>query len=182
MQELFGFDIDGVTANSYEVLSRKVEKKALVTFLNPMTYDPYKKLGNLNKEEFMQLFTEAVINDELHPMDGAIDVLREYYSKTKRLVFITHRNGNVLQETRAWIAKHFRVPYELYQCYKCEKALIAKDLGITGFIDDLPEVVLSFINHGFKAYLYDSPWHLYEDFESDLPTVKNWHDIRKVLL
>ena len=59
--------------------------------------------------------------------------------------------------------------------------MIAKDFGVTGFIDDLPEVVVSFINNGLKAYLYDSPWHLYEEFESELPTVKNWHDIRRVL-
>jgi hypothetical protein len=147
-----------------------------------MSYDPYKSTDKMTKDDFMDMFTLAVMNHEFDLMDGALDILTEYYNKTKRLVFITHRNTDTVRPTKDFIMKRIKLPYEMYACYKCEKSSVAKDLGATGIVDDLPSICQEFIDNGMDALLFKAPWHCHETVNPDIKTVTNWNDIAKIIL
>jgi hypothetical protein len=183
---LFGFDLDGVVANTYGVMCDKINTTYDLNYCpvnNPMPYDPYTQEPKITKDGLMSIFNALVIGQEVPFMDGAIEVLSKYYEKTNRLVFITHRNNrDVVQKTREWINQGIKLPYELYACYKCEKAALAKDLEVGGFFDDLPDVCDNFMEEGLIAYLFQAPWHIYVENLTPYNIVHSWEDISKILL
>jgi uncharacterized HAD superfamily protein len=184
IRKLWAFDIDGVVADTHSAMQHVIGCHCGVQFTTekPLPYDAYKQGYNITKGELMSIFNTLILTDYVSPMKGAVDVLTSYYDETQRLIFITHRtNRAVVEKTRAWIANHFKRPYELYACYKCEKAEVAKGLGVTGFIDDLPEICEQFINKGLDTYLFDTPWHIYLNNLNGMPRVKDWEEVRQIL-
>jgi 5'(3')-deoxyribonucleotidase len=184
MEKLVGFDLDGVVIDSYCIMLESINKKFNTAFCpinNPMPYDS--NAYNLSRNDFMGVFNHLALTHQLPLMPGALETLQQYYKKTKRLVFITHRhNPEVIVKTREFIRENIKLPYELYACYKCEKPSIAKDLGITVFIDDHPDVCETFLKTDIKVYLFTALWHSLGFNTSKFDMVNNWEEIANIIL
>lgn len=188
MNTLFAFDIDGVIADSYPPMVRGVNEvfnKNFCPDTNPMPYDPINHgHTDVPKEQFMQVFSDLVINGKIEPISGSMETLKDYYfTKTKRLVFITHRTSQpIIDATNEFLNKYLGIPFELYSCHGCEKHLVAKELDVTDFIDDHPEVIQKFVDHNMGGYLYDAQWHVFGFELGNLPILYSWKDIRRLIL
>ena len=183
---MWAFDLDGVVADSYLPMMKEIGGFLNCEFTedNPMPYNPHTVGYEITNGKILEFFCELVMQDAIQPMTGAIDTLKKYYEKTGRLIFITHRHDTVvIVKTREWLSKHLQLPYELYACHHCEKHFLAKDLGVTGFVDDLPEICQGFVKEGMSALCFTAPWHRYvpETLEG-LPIVYNWGEIESVIL
>lgn len=183
---MFGFDLDGVVIDSYTYFIQGINKAFNQTFCpktNPMPYTPSDHGYSITHAEFIQVFDTMVNAEVFPPMEGAIAGLKAYYEKTNRLVFITHRNGKlVVDKTRKFLSENLELPYELYACYKCEKVDLAKDLGLTGFVDDHPEIIAKFIEANMTAYLFDAPWHSFGFETEGMNLITSWEDLSLKLL
>lgn len=180
---MWAFDLDGCVADSFPAMEARIGKYLDCSWSpeNPMPYNPQNYSYDITSDKILEIFSCLVREDAIPPMEGAIDVLRDYYAKTNRMVFITHRHDpDVEALTRKWLDKVLGIPYELYACHHCDKALFAKDIGITGFVDDYPAICQTFVREGMNTLCYNSPWHIYmKDSLKGLKVVFSWDDIRK---
>jgi hypothetical protein len=183
---MWAFDLDGVVADSYPPMMERVGDFLNCDWSNdkPMPYDPHKFGYEITSGKILEFFCELVMEDKVTPMAGAFETLKDYYDKTQRVVFITHRHDpKVVVKTREWLSKNLGLPYELYACHHCEKVFLAKDIGITGFVDDLPAICQGFVQEGLDSLCYTAPWHCYvSDTLDGLKVVNNWQEIREVIL
>jgi hypothetical protein len=182
---MWAFDLDGVVADSFPPMAERIGEFLKCDFDGkPMPYNPQNFGYEITNGKILEFFCQLVMEDAVPPMAGAIDVLKEYHKKENRLVFITHRHDPpVVVKTREWLAKHLGLPYELYACHHCEKQFLAQDLGITGFVDDVPEICQGFVKEGMNTMCFSAPWHCYvTDSLVGLPVVSSWEEVRKVIL
>jgi hypothetical protein len=137
--------------------------------------------ADITEDLLYQLFNEDVFNDRILPMEGAVDVLRDYYKVCGRLVFITYRKSDVYDHTLFWLKRLIGVDsVELFSAARRTrtKSEIATEHGVTSFIDDTLSACQEFIDDGKEAYLYYGKW---QKEKHNIPTVFNWEEIGKIL-
>lgn len=186
MKKLHSFDVDGVIADSYGVMCEEINRVYNFNFCpltNPMPYNLIEAGFDVPKDGFMTLFNSLVTEHKFPFMEGAVEVLTSYYEKSKKLIFITHRhNQNAITHTRLWLEKGLKLPFELYACHHCDKAQVAKDVGVTSFFDDHPAICKDFLNEGMEIHLYKAPWHVFREDVSLFPMVHSWKEIEQIII
>lgn len=176
--KLWAFDIDGVVANTFPYFKYYFEKEFKICLFE-MPYYPSQYCSNVKMKDFMRIFYNSVVKNYIKPFSEAIETITNYYKNDNPIIFITNRQ-NLEKETKKWLNKHFYFPYKLYfGTSSFNKLKIAKEIGVTGIIDDKVKICRIFKEEGLDHILHKQGHQLYEDY-SGLNRL-NWNEIREEL-
>jgi hypothetical protein len=125
---------------------------------------------------------------ETPPVPGAFEAIRQVVDERfERRVFLISKAGpRVRAKTMRWL-KHHRffertgvTPKHVHFCLeRGDKARICQELGITHFVDDRLDVLLSLC--GVHRFLFDPDGRI-NSKPCSILTVKNWREIAHALL
>jgi uncharacterized HAD superfamily protein len=128
-------------------------------------------------EDFERIFVEheAAFHD-CPPLPGVMETLSAW-RKTRTFFVITGRPMEWLSSAREWLKRH-GIPVERIHSaeHTVDKARIAKEEGITLFVEDNPRVANDLAEKGIDVILLDTPYNQ-ECSHPRITRVKDWFEI-----
>ena len=125
------------------------------------------------------------------PMADTQEAIRRLSEKYD-LVIVTSRWQDWEEDTIAWLKEHFPDSFSKihfanshtwHRGDKLDKASICQELGAVAFLDDSPKNVELVSNVGIKSLLFgDYPWNRNAQLPANGQRVKDWNEVREVLL
>ena len=138
------------------------------------------------KEELkrVRLFDDSRHFDEIPPLEGAREVVKEL-SKKNKLVIVTSRPQKQEKRTREWTLKYFPEIKEIffirkdYHRHSKTKAEVCKEIGASFLIEDKLDYAEECAKQGIKVLLLDYPWNRKNNLSRLITRVSSWKDIRE---
>lgn len=126
--------------------------------------------------------SKAIRRLKLH--DGAIDVIKRL-EKSYKLVIITARNDEHLEDTHHWLEKHFPGVFDQVLFAKVwernmvvTKATICQEIGASYLLDDNAEHCNLAAEAGIQALMFgDYGWNRAEKLHKNVIRLKDWHAV-----
>lgn len=176
------FDFDNVISDSssalcqiiYEIFDIKVRPEDFTE------YGIEKCLG-FSKEQCQVVIDEFCTVEQtckLKPISGAIDFILDWHELGHNINVITTRKNE--EPLHLFFEKY--LPDICINVYSANpKTSLIKELGITHFVDDHPEIVLQLANEGICPIVYSHPYNLNlgRRLEKLALRVFNWDDMRR---
>ncbi len=142
---------------------KKVLEKPLTE--EDITDFDYGKCTPLKDDEVDELFKQMVKKEKylsLELLPNALNILNKL-EKLYYFYFVTARPGDAEEQTFNCFIKNKIEKYNDRIIIDGDKVKIAKDKGITHFIEDREETALSLADNNIKVYLFDYNWNRQED-------------------
>ena len=181
-----GFDFDGVIADTVEAFIRIACEQYAHCDIRPEDITSFSVEeclpidADTAESIFLQILHDSV-GTGLLPMPGAVEVLTEM-SESTRVTIITARPE--AQPVHHWLEEVF--PRTVRQNIEViamgdhdDKARHIKLAGLSTFIDDRAETCLQLRQAGLHPIVFSQPWN---QSCHDLPSVRNWAEIRALCL
>lgn len=182
---LFGFDIDGVVADTmgaFITIAR--QEYGIAVVLEDITDFEVINCLAIDHRIIMDIFTFLLENPlaaGLKPMPGAVSVLQEF-AKVAPLTFVTARESR--EPVAEWLAA------VLGDAFGEDTRLIAMgdhdgkkeyilDLGLQYFVDDRAQTCITLEELGITPFVFDQPWNR---GRHALSVVTDWRSIRELCL
>lgn len=184
-----GVDIDDVIFpwyyNAHDICFRA--GLGVASEIIPQTWSPHEEYL-VTLQEWCDVLGAATLTGELHsgdPIPGAIEALIEFCDAGAGIQLITARGfmqhgDEIRSRTMDWLSDHY-VPHDGLHFTK-KKVGVAKELGVTHFIDDNVGNVeaMQVHNPGVRTYLQDRPWNQSPGF--DVRRVSNMTEFADAVL
>lgn len=144
----------------------------------------------LSKEEAVAICEEYYLTEE-HlgnpPLAGSREALQKLSNFS--LQVITARPSFTEEVTTSWANNHFENMIERFHftnAFKSDQAVskgtLARDLGISYFIDDAPHNALDVASQGIPVFLVDTPWNKNMESHELVMRVTSWDEIAERIL
>jgi uncharacterized HAD superfamily protein len=181
------FDIDGVVADLFPLISRIMnEKYGVIHTENMQRSYSLDSIPGVSKREVSICINTAIINYlSYKPYYGAIKFLEKYHKFSKRtLHFITSRDNRkeIAEATANWLSLYLKkMPYSIH--FTQDKFSVCKELEIDIFIEDRAKTAMEIACKGISVVVIDRPWnrHIPENMWN-LVRFNDWIDIDKWML
>lgn len=184
MPHKIGFDFDGViadTAHSFVTIAK--EKHGYTLQKEDITDFDIENCISMPKETIYSIFTEIMMDSiatGVQPMMGAVTTLSQL-SLHAPITIITARPSTA--PVHAWLKQFF--PKDVLAKIRLfamgdhdDKIRYVKDQGLEYFIDDRADTCQMMAEAGLYSIVFDHPWNR---GRHQLPIVKNWDDIAKLI-
>lgn len=162
------FDIDGVLANGWPLLSDELRRRYNVNcgINEPRTF-LLEKILPLTQNQIWECVDGYIKRwNEVEPVEGALDFLTWYLNKTKNTIYIITSRPEYLREyTTKWIER-FIPPhkYELYFSSKdCPKSVIMDTIDSEILIEDRLKYATEVAERGKVVILLDKTYNRDDD-------------------
>lgn len=143
-------------------------------------------LSEEEKQEHVEEFYRSSVFDDLLPIEGAAEAMRELMLMC-RLVVVTSRHPEHEPKTLANLGRHYPSVFsethhlghydrKLRPEEKLSKGLICQRIGAIGCIEDGPGNAHEIAKHGVPVILPDRPWNRGE-FPPLVKRVHSWQEI-----
>jgi len=184
-----GVDIDEVAVGFVEKYLEYYNDKNNTWFgLDDIfSYKLWEVFGGTKQESVKSVenFYKSDFFDEIKPLDGAVDAVRELRS-LHRISFVTARPEIFMEKTEKCISKYFgkEIPIVYVGSYYGGKSKgeIGFDLSLDIMLEDNYEYALSCVEKCITTYLFDKPWNARFNGVPNLFRVKDWNEISEILL
>lgn len=157
----FGIDLDAVVADTAAGILRRLQAElGLVMGLEDITdyyVDDWARRRPDVAAALTAMLYEEAFYEGLYPLAGAVPGVR-YLASLGPCYFITARPEQFQLVTRSWLDKH-DLPTDIPLFCREEKELIARELGISHFVEDSPGQTHRLVGQGIRVYLFDYPWN-----------------------
>lgn len=175
-----GIDIDGtLTDPTYFIPHLNAHFKREIKKEDAYIYD-YTKLYEVTQEEIRNYFKSVNVMFESPLLDYAKETVLELNEKHD-VYIITARNKELHDRTRAWLDARGLEKLELLTLGTPAKAPVAKELGITMFLEDHPTASIEIAQEDIQVYLMDAPYNQ-QTVHKNIQRVYNWMEMRKHLV
>ncbi len=191
MKKVIGIDFDDVlmdfTPGFVIFMSKRLGKTFVKEDFNVFRF--WETFG-LSKEEAVAICEEYYLTDE-HlenpPLSGSREALQKLTNFSLQVV--TARPSFTEEVTTAWTERHFENIIERFHftgAFKNEQAItkgaLAKDLGMSYFVDDAPHNALDLAREGIVVFLVDAPWNKNMESHELIMRVTSWDEIVERIL
>ena len=156
--EMYYFDNNKKYSKYNKTIMKEWGRSLRVEDIIKFKYEECTPLSKEEVDEIFKVFAEEKKFLSLKPMPDAIKVinrLQEFFEG----YFITARPGNVEGQTIGWFENSGIKDYKNKVILDGDKVMIAKDRGITRFIEDRAETALKLAENNIKVLLFDYPWN-----------------------
>lgn len=156
-----GIDIDGVTANTHEVICLVLNELYGVSYKpkDLSCWDLSMLYVGLNNDVWHAY--DWAFYSESHPMFMAPSVIRQLASNGHEIHFITARRPKMKQTTMNWLLKH-DIPFEsvIHDGKKLEvlKQMESRGKKVDLFIEDAPHNILNLADY-IPTIIFDAPYN-----------------------
>lgn len=175
---MIAFDIDGVVANSQDVIRKKILKKHNYDIINNTKYDI--TIPNMERDDTRYYINKILLEYwyETKPYLEAPLYLEKFYNDMREpLIFITARERNLEYTTRCWLDIKINLPYEVYFVPSKEKHNFIKNNGINYFVEDKHETAVNCVNNGIECFLVNRYWNENEENHPNIVRVNGLDDV-----
>lgn len=160
--EYFGLDLDYCKDNNY-------------------SYNNFPEELKDKKNEFIKYLQEKKLISKISVKENTIQVLKELHELGCRIIIITSRNDNILQnaflETKSFLDQNEIIYDALYCEHDKHKIILAE--GVQLFIDDSTKGLI-YNKDACKYHLLFSSV-LNQEEKSEFPRVSSWIEIRDIV-
>jgi uncharacterized HAD superfamily protein len=190
-KKIIGIDFDDVLMDFIpgllSFLSRKLGKTIVKEDIGVFYF--WETFG-VSKEEAIELCEEYYFTEE-HSKSLPVVGSREAIEKLSAfsLQVITARPSFAEKVTTSWMLKHFKNNIDRFHftnAFKSDQAVskgvLAKELGISYFIDDAPHNALDVAAYGIPVFLFDAPWNKKMESHPLITRVTSWDEIVKHIM
>lgn len=180
------FDIDGVVADSFQVIVETLAEHAgcQVSDIDNSQHDMFVP-GLTNGDEFLDAFADALVNrvDEIPAFTESVEFIKKYQQLLGQpVIFLTARQSRIGQATVQWLDSHFSdTPYLLFMHDDKKQFLRSKHVKCTGIVEDRLRTVneLDFLP---SVFLLNKQWNIGRSTASHVRRVDTMHDIWAYIL
>ena len=201
-----GIDIDDVlihsATKSIELYNRSFGTHLSLddwyAFDDPSTYGPI--WGTSDDVTLVKRVVATLVDDEfldVEPVEGAQEGLRHLKEQGHQLYAVTGRSESIQDHTKLLLDKHFTAIFDDETLFfvdhfghdgkKSSKADVALQLGLTHFVEDLPDHVNGLAGVGIKTVLLnpgDYKWSksgINTDVSSNIIALDSWRQVIRYL-
>lgn len=171
---VLGIDIDDTITNTTEKALELLKKYPQYEF-----NDDYHNMSSELLDEFLNKNVEEIQKSVILKED-VISTLKYFKDIGIKIVFITMRGYNkgfekLIPLTCNYFAKNY-IPYDEIVFGKKDKGLIAKEKGVSVFIDDKEEVLDDVKKYGIKTLRMSE-----NNEKSNHEIVTNWKEVKTII-
>lgn len=185
-KKVIGIDFDDVLMDFVPGFLSFVSKKIGKTFIKEdiKNFFFWGTLG-LSKEEAVALCEEYYQTDA-HLNSLPVKRSKEALEKLANfsLHVVTARPTFTEDVTRRWTKHHFKDSIEQFHFTNgfknnqaVSKGALAKELGVSYFVDDAPHNAFDVASEGIPVFLLDAPWNQDTGYHPCIARVYNWDEI-----
>ena len=185
-------DLDDVISDTAElfvaILNREFGKT--VAFEDIFSFDLKVSFGLTESEyeHFFQMVHKPEVIMAFSPIDGAIDVLKEWTQMGYHIAIVTGRPTATYEPSQSWLDKHC-IPYHSFTMvdkYSRESvdrniAISLEDLAVMKFslaVEDSASMARYISQQmGIQVALIDRPWNRTIDLNNRISRYTSWHHI-----
>lgn len=191
MKKVIGIDFDDVlmdfTPGFLSFFSKKLGKDFVKEDVKVFRFW---ETFQLSKEEAVAICEEYYLTEEHSknpPLRGTKEALQKLSNFS--LQVITARPPFTEEVTTSWSAQHFENMIEKFHftnAFKSDQAVskgtLARNLGMSYFIDDAPHNALDVAREGIPVFLVDTPWNKNMESHELITRVTSWDEIVERIL
>ena len=177
----FGFDIDGVMLDTFDIIALVAREKYGVRLLkSEQIRYKFEEVTGLTKEQVVDCVTIAINNSmKVRPIMGSVQFIKKYYADTEMPpIFITSRKPDtkpMRDITTNWLSMYLHpIPFEVI--FSSEKSVECEYKGIDVFVEDRARTALD-IAKSRKVIIFDYPWNRHLPPRDNIYRVSSWKDI-----
>jgi len=162
--EMYYFDNNKKYSKYNKKIREELGRPLRVDDIIRFKYEECTPLSEEDVDEIFRVFAEEKKFLNLKPMPYAVSVinrLQEFLDE----YFVTARPPNVEGQTIGWFENSGIIDYNNKIILDGDKVKIAKDRGITRFIEDRAKTALELAESNIDVLLPDYPWNNHEDQE-----------------
>ncbi len=191
MKKVIGIDFDDVLMDFTPGFLSFFSKRLGKTFLKEdVKVFHFWEIFGLSKEEAVAICEEYYLTEE-HlknpPLFGSKEALQKLSNFSLQVV--TARPSFTEVVTTSWAQHHFENAIEKFHftnAFKSDQAVskgtLAKDLGMSYFVDDAPHNALDVASKGILVFLVDTPWNKNMESHELIKRVTSWDEIVEHIL
>lgn len=186
---IFGFDIDDVCFNSFDIIARRIENKFNRDIKLPTNFDICDQFSDIDPMYIYEEIDKALIDEfsDIKPVDGCLDFLKNYQLNTGEAIhFITSRNplrNKIREATYAlidmWIPD-LRYDISFPKEFGKTKGIICKENKIGIFIEDRVKYCIDVSNHGSLVLMMSRNWnkkYIDQYCFSSIIRIESWKEV-----
>ena len=182
-----GFDIDDTLINlrehAFRLYQRKLDRQVDIERFRELRTVPIHSLFDLTQEEGGRMW--GSLRDEIYytdcpPFPGAVEVLRQLADEGHEIYYVTARNAEHCERTKAWVIQAgFPVEEDRFYCGMAdhEKVDILRKLGLDYYFDDKPAVLETLGDLDVRAYVRDNSYNRH----LALPRITEWAELLEIV-
>lgn len=172
-------DIDGVCADTLPVMLEVLNKTFNKNYTPEMCidYDLTKLYGPDATKALDIIFAPIAILAE--PLEGASEVLREFYDNNIPIFYVTSRSKSCQEVTIFWLWENNFPPGSLHFVSSKTDFLVSSRIDIV--VEDNPKEALDIARYK-PVLLYDQPYNRSSIQHPNITRVKTWWEIREYII
>ena len=186
IERIIGIDIDGVITDETGRYQRNIWHHYLCDFLGKEVnkqediYNIYHAY-DIDKSVIDKFLKNNLTNiyEDLIPLEGVQEVLRDLKEKNFKIVLITAREEKYREVTKRWLS-YYNISYDKL-VHREDKVPYAKKEGIKLFIEDDQGNAEEFKKNGIDVILFDKKHNRDTDIINDEFRVDNWKQAKDII-